>query len=1142
MRIKRYWPFGYYTSRSLGASGEKDKMSRARSNFAHLARLQADLALLGAGAERYFTDDPNTSLLKQRQFGELMAQQVAARAGIYSPDEDSQATLLSRLKGAGWLPRDVADLFHWLRKAGNEANHQFVGDHRAALQGLKIASQLGIWFQRSFGNADFKPGAFIPPEAPVDESAAVKAELVELRQRFEAEAQRAQTAEEQIVQAREEARLWEALAADGSQTVDGLEARLAELQAVSAAQLAELQAKAAEQPKEDLLRLQRLVDHAADQILLDEKSTRELIDQQLRDAGWEANSAQLRYSAGSRPEPGRHLAIAEWPTASGPVDYALFLGTECVAVVEAKRNSRNVASAIDQARRYARDALDESGAPMQVQWGQFRVPLVFATNGRPFQQQFKEVSGIWFCDLRRPTNHRKALDGWYTPQGVRELLKQDIDEAENKLGSIGFQFGFPLRDYQRRAILATEDAIKAGKQSVLLAMATGTGKTKTCIALVYRLLKAQRFRRILFLVDRSALGEQAANAFKETQMESLHRFADVFGIKEIDEQQPEADTKLHIATVQGLVKRILYDEDGGLPVDAYDCIVVDECHRGYLLDREMSEVEAQFRDQADYISKYRRVLDHFDAVKIGLTATPALHTTEIFGMPVFVYSYREAVLDGHLIDHDPALRVRTELSEGGIHYAVGEEVAAYNAHTQTLDLFQAPDELDFEVGEFNRKVITEHFNRAVCGALADHLNPAGPDKTLIFCATDVHADMVVRLLKEAFQGKGIEIDDDAILKITGSADKPLQLIRRFRNEANPVIAVTVDLLTTGIDVPAISNLVFLRRVNSRILYEQMLGRATRRCDEIGKDVFRIFDAVDLYTNLEAVNSMKPVVQNSNIGFVQLAREIIEHPEQAIAQQAREQLLAKWQRKKRHLTETQANALKQAGCDPQDFAEFLKTADTKQLAEWWSRHVGLGELLDRKRDMPADPLVVSSHEDKLIDITPAYGRPDDYLERFTRFVKENGNTLPALMAVVQRPRELTRRDLMDLVVALEGAGFDEKSLTHAWAQKSNHEIAARVLGFVRQAALGDPLMSFDQRVDDAVRRISQQRKLTPVQQDWLKRLAKQVKANIVLDEAMINEGPFGQQGGFRRLNQIFDQQLNDVLADMNEAIWQLAANQ
>ena len=228
---------------------------------------------------------------------------------------------------------------------------------------------------------------------------------------------------------------------------------------------------------------------------------------------------------------------------------------------------------------------------------------------------------------------------------------------------------------------------------MLLAMATGTGKTKTCIALIYRLLKVKRFRRVLFLVDRSALGEQAANAFKDTRMESLQTFADIVGIKELDEPKPDTDTAVHIATVQGMVQRALYPGEDEAPpaVDQYDCIVVDECHRGYLLDRELSDTELSFRSYDDYISKYRRVLDYFDAVKIGLTATPALHTTQIFGAPIFTYSYREAVIDGFLIDHEPPVQIKTALSTSGIVWRVGEEVEVYHAGHNQLDLFTTPD-------------------------------------------------------------------------------------------------------------------------------------------------------------------------------------------------------------------------------------------------------------------------------------------------------------------------------------------------------------------------------------------------------------------------------------------------------------------
>ena len=160
-------------------------------------------------------------------------------------------------------------------------------------------------------------------------------------------------------------------------------------------------------------------------------------------------------------------------------------------------------------------------------------------------------------------------------------------------------------------------------------MATGTGKTKLAIAMLYRLLAAKRFRRVCFVVDRNALGNQAAGEFETTRIVSAKTFADIFGLKGLKDIKPDLETKVHICTIQGLVKRVLYTEDRRpkcRPIDQYDLMVVDECHRGYLLDREMSDAELSFRNQDDYISKYRRVLEYFDAVKIGLTATPALHT------------------------------------------------------------------------------------------------------------------------------------------------------------------------------------------------------------------------------------------------------------------------------------------------------------------------------------------------------------------------------------------------------------------------------------------------------------------------------------------------------------------------------------
>ena len=228
-----------------------------------------------------------------------------------------------------------------------------------------------------------------------------------------------------------------------------------------------------------------------------------------------------------------------------------------------------------------------------------------------------------------------------------------------------------------------------------------------------------------------------------------------------------------------MVKRVLYASEGQTPppVDQYDCIVIDECHRGYLLDRELSDTELSFRSFDDYISKYRRVLDYFDAVKIGLTATPALHTTVIFGLPVYTYSYREAVIDGYLIDHEPPIQIKTERSENGIVWQAGELVKVYDPNQSQIALFTTPDEIKLDIEDFNRKVITEPFTGVVCEVLARELDPASRQKTLIFCASDLHADLVVKLLKQAFVDQYGSIDDDSVIKITGSADQPLQLIR-----------------------------------------------------------------------------------------------------------------------------------------------------------------------------------------------------------------------------------------------------------------------------------------------------------------------------------------------------------------------------
>lgn len=1129
-------------------------MSLSQTNFAFLREHDEQLLRLGRLAEKYFAEDPNTCLLKLRQFAETLAQLMAARSGFYKrPEEgkeESQYDLLRRLQDQSILPREIFQLFDEVRRKGNEANHALKGDHGKALGCLKICWQLGVWFHRTFKDQSFKSGPFVPPVAPKDESEELRAELARLAKELKAyQNTHQQTAQEleatalSLKEAQDERALWEEVAAETERAKAELEQRLAALQTAAAAQ-----------SKDRLALLVKAANTAAEKLELDEAATRKLIDEQLRKAGWEADSETLRYGKGARPENGKNLAIAEWPTDHGPADYVLFIGLTPVATIEAKRKNIDVSGALQQAKRYSRDfkAVGDVVMP-ETTWGEFRVPFAFSANGRPFLRQLATRSGIWFCDLRKPDNIGRALDGWYTPEGLKALLKRDEEASQQKLAEAGFDYGFPIRDYQRRAIEAIERGVADGRREMLLAMATGTGKTKTCIALIYRLLKAQRFRRVLFLVDREALGEQAANAFKDTRMENLQTFADTFGIKELDEKTPDTDTMVHIATVQGMVQRVLNPAENVTPpaVDQYDCIIVDECHRGYLLDRELSDTEMTFRDYNDYISKYRRVLDYFDAVKVGLTATPALHTTQIFGPPIFTYSYREAVIDGFLIDHEPPIQIHTSLSQNGITWQQGEEVKAYDVRNNQVELFNAPDEIRIEIEEFNKKVITESFNKVVCEFLARELDPASQQKTLIFCANDAHADLVVKLLKEAFAEQYGSVEDDAVIKITGKADKPIQLIRRYKNERMPNIAVTVDLLTTGVDVPKICNLVFLRRVNSRILFDQMLGRATRLCNEVGKETFRIFDAVRIYEALQGMTAMQPVVVNPNISFTQLAGELGELTDEAARTLARDQLIAKLQRKKHTMTEKAAQDFQiVTGASPDEFISRLRQMQPEELTAWFRDQNGqaaaLGEILDRKGEGAAPRIFISEHEDTLHSVERGYGnatRPEDYLKEFADFIRGNRNNIPALVTVLTRPRELTRKQLRELALALDSAGFTEANLATAWREMTNQEIAARIVGYIRQAAIGDALTPFEQRVDRALQKILAAQSWTTPQRQWLNKIAAQTKANLIVDREALDDPNqlFKREGGgFERLNRIFDGKLETVLADFNESLWEPAA--
>ena len=1077
-----------------------------KSNFDFLNRYWPALAQIGAAAENYLYSDPNACIYKIGMFAERLVNEIMVFEHISAPPVDNTHSNRIRLiKRAGLLPRDIDNTLYLLRKTRNTAVHTGADSVDDAKTLLSLMYNLAVWFMETYGDWGFIAPAFVMPD---------------------------ENAQQDL----------EALLAEQEQTIKELTQRLEEVKTAASGSTKKERAKRAET--------------VSAMMNWNEAQTRRLIDEQLRKAGWEADTQILRYSKGTRPVKGRNLAISEWPTNSafykhGYVDYAFFIGEKLVAVMDAKKMGEDVAATIDvQVKDYATHIREEDQAYVIGNWGSYQVPFLMASNGRAYLEQLRTKSGIWFLDARDPSNISYPIRNWFSPSDIEEKLKQDIGAANIALVESDESFltdpaGLNLRDYQVKAIHKATEAIRAGKQTALLAMATGTGKTRTALGFIYKMLEAKRFRRILFLVDRVSLGEQAMDKFKDVKLRDQLTLDQIYELRDIDDNEISADTKVSICTVQGLLKRTILAEKPDLMPGAFDLIIVDEAHRGYILDREMTEEEILYDSQDDYMSKYKQVIEYFDAVKVALTATPALHTTEIFGEPVYTYSYREAVIDGWLVDHDPPYIINTDFIVNKAQFKKGEHIAEYDPNTnELLNGAALEDEMDFDVSEFNRKIVLPDNTRKVLEEISGYLNPEGREKTLIFAVNDAHADRIVDTLREIYRPFGIS--NDAILKITGkTADgnkkKILQIIKQFENNQEPNIAVTVDLLTTGVDVPPICNLVFMRKVNSRILFEQMMGRATRPCPEIGKTHFNIFDAVRVYEDLDTTSSMKSVSVNKSMS--ELLEDLF-RPDEANKQPIKDRILAKLQRKNNNLTDKQKYEVSErlGGKTIKAYVKELKSCTEEAFIQRCQQDADFLLWVDGLKGKRRGHYY-SDKEDTLLETTRGYGgteKPEDYLEAFTAFVNENKDRIEAIRIACTKPSDMTRAQLRALKIELDKASFTENSLNEAASSVKNERIVADIIAHVRQAVLNTPLVNHEDRVRAAFAKLTAAHHFNRMQLDLLEKIKTYMLHESILNVETFEAPAFKSEGGFARFNKKLNGQLVEIIREINTYIYGGAA--
>jgi type I restriction enzyme R subunit len=874
------------------------------------------------------------------------------------------------------------------------------------------------------------------------------------------------------------------------------------------------------------------------------------IDPRLDAAGW------TRGRETSSPKPRR---TEEHETQNGPADYALWHDGNIVAVVEAKKVTTGPQNVLTQAERYARGV---TGSPFN--FGGLRVPFLYSTSG--------EVT--WFHDVRHPLNRSRRVAQFHTPGALAELLGRDFEAGCQKLAAIPHDHP-RLRPYQKEANAAVEKAIAERKRNLLLAMATGTGKTFTCVNQIYRLMKSGVARRVLFLVDRRALAAQAVRAFSSFEVEPGKKFDQVFEVyssrfqtadfgaeerfdPKVLPQSYLTDPKpshafVYVCTIQRMAINLLgrqsifglgdeHIEDDAeqldIPIHAFDVIIADECHRGYT---------------SQEISTWRATLDHFDAIKVGMTATPASHTTAYFTHKVFTYSYEQAVRDGHLVDYD-VVTVRSDVRMNGLFLHEGENVDNVDPQTGLSQMDKLEDERQFDTSELEAKVTAPESNRMILAELKkyalEHERRTGRfPKTLIFAANDLghtsHADQLVDLARDVF-GRG----DAFVQKITGRADRPLQKIREFRNRPAPGVVVTVDLLTTGVDIPDLEFIVLLRPVKSRILFEQMLGRGTRKGERHpDKDHFTVVDCFDgtllaYFRNSTGITAHEPVPPTRTIA------EIIED---VWANNDRDYNVGCLVKRLQRIDKSMSGEAREM------FAAFVPDGDLAKFARDLPKTLrgNFTEAMGLLRNKDFQDLLVSyprpdrtfvravEAQDNVTstvvfrDMAGNEYKPEDYLAAFAKFVRENEDHIEAVRILLDRPAGWSPQALSELrdKLAHSRYRFTSDNLQRAHEVRYGKALVD-IVSMVKHAAdEQQPLLTAHERVERAFAKVTAGVQFTSDQQLWLDRIREHMRQNLSINREDFDLIPiFTDFGGLPVVSRTFAADwLDRLISDLNSAI-------
>lgn len=879
-----------------------------------------------------------------------------------------------------------------------------------------------------------------------------------------------------------------------------------------------------------------------------------LIDPQLKAAGWKVTP----YTSNLDLTNSGPLAIEEWPTDNGPADYALCVDGQILGIVEAKKLTLGPQNVLTQAERYSRGATSNS-----LNFDGHRVPFLYSTNG--------EV--IWHHDIRRSLNRSRRISHFHTPNALRERLASGVDEALQQLTALPNDHPL-LRPYQIEANNAIEQAIEERKRQMLVAMATGTGKTFTMVNQCYRLMKSGVAKRILFLVDRRALAAQAVRSFASFEAEPGLKFDKIYEVysqrfqrEDFDEDEKfdvnvlpnsylispgRAHAFVYVCTIQRMTINLFgrdsvlnpaqesLDEDAAqlnIPVHAFDAIIADECHRGYT---------------AQEAAIWRNTLDHFDAIKIGLTATPAAHTTSYFKHLVYRYEYERAVREGHLVDYD-VVAVRSNVRINGVFLNEGEEVSVVDSESGAEQLDLLEDERQFDAAEVEQKVTAPNSNLKILEEIRSYAIRHEQEcdrfpKTLIFAVNDLphtgHADQLVDIARDVF-GRG----DAFVQKITGRVDRPLQKIREFRNRQQIGVVVTVDLLSTGVDIPDLEFIVFLRPIKSRILFEQMLGRGTRKGEHFpDKSHFVVFDCFD-GTLMEYFREATGITAEPVKTTPRTIAEIIEDIWQNRDRDYNVRVLVKRLQRIDRAMSGEARELFAAHIPNGDLGAFARELARRIQDDFTAtlailRNPDFQNLLLRYPRPERTFIVAPGVQDDVASEWLVRGtngheyKPDDYIAAFNEFVRERQADIDAIRILLDRPGEWSTNALKELRDKLQAAPqrFTENNLRQAH-ERHYQKALVDIISMVKHAAREEePLYTAEQRVQRAMTRIMSSHEFSEAERNWLNRIRVHLVENLSIDPEDFDLIPaLSSHGGLARAQREFGGKLDELLNEINGEI-------